>query len=155
MKRRTFLQSTLAGSVITIAAGAGLLKPTDAFAARWPKKAFNTKKDVNKAISALYGSSSTIASDKISIKAPIQAENGNLVPVKVTAKMPGVQSIALLVSGNPRPLATSIDLSGAKGYYRANLKMRKTSNLNVIVKAGGKLYKKVQKIKVTVGGCGG
>ena len=154
MKRRTFLKSTLAGSVVAVAAGAGLLKPTDVFAARWPRKAFKAK-DANKAISALYGSSSASTSGKISIKAPIQAENGRLVPVKISANMAAVESIALLVPGNVSSLATSVNLSGAKGYYRTNIKMRKTSNLIVVVKAGGKLYKRVKKVKVTVGGCGG
>jgi len=35
------------------------------------------------------------------------------------------------------------------------LKMAKTSNVIVIVEAGGKLYSTTKEVKVTVGGCGG
>ena len=154
MKRRTFLKGTMAGSVIAVAAGAGLLKPTQVMAASWPKKAFNAK-GIPDAIKALYGSSNASAHKAIKIDAPLQAENGGLVPVKVSANIAKIESIAMLVSKNPAPLATSIDLFGAKGFYRANLKMRKSSDLIAVVKAGGKLYKKSHKIKVTVGGCGG
>ncbi|GMQ92228.1 MAG: hypothetical protein BMS9Abin11_1550 [Gammaproteobacteria bacterium] len=155
MKRRTFLKGTMAGGVIAVAAGAGLLKPTQVMAARWPKSAFKAKA-IPDAIKALYGSSNPVTNNRaIKIDAPLQAENGGLVPIKVTANIARVESIAMLVSKNPQPLATSIDLFGAKGFYRANLKMRKSSDLVAIVKAGGKLYKKSHKIKVTVGGCGG
>jgi len=34
-------------------------------------------------------------------------------------------------------------------------KMAKTSNVIVIVEAGGKLYSATKEVKVTVGGCGG
>lgn len=154
MKRRTFLKGTMAGGVIAIAAGAGLLKPTQVMAASWPKKAFNSKA-IPDAIKALYGSSNAANNNAIKIDAPLQAENGGLVPVKVSANIAKIESIAMLVSNNFRPLATSIDLFGAKGFYRANLKMRKSSDLVAVVKAGGKLYKKTHKVKVTVGGCGG
>ena len=35
------------------------------------------------------------------------------------------------------------------------LKMAKTSNVIVVVEAGGKLYSATKEVKVTVGGCGG
>jgi sulfur-oxidizing protein SoxY len=35
------------------------------------------------------------------------------------------------------------------------LKMAKTSNVTVIVEAGGKLFSATKEVKVTVGGCGG
>ena len=154
MKRRTFLKGTMAGGIIAVAAGAGLLKPTQVMAASWPKKAFNAN-SIPDTIKALYGSANAANSSAIKIDAPLQAENGGLVPVKVSANIAKIESIAMLVSKNPHPLATSIDLFGAKGFYRANLKMRKSSDLVAVVKAGGKLYKKSHKIKVTVGGCGG
>lgn len=154
MKRRTFMKGTMAGGVIAVAAGAGLLKPTQVMAASWPKSAFKAKA-IPDAIKSLYGSSNAASHKGIKIDAPLQAENGGLVPVKVTANIAKIESIAMLVSKNPQPLATSIDLFGAKGFYRANLKMRKSSDLVAVVKAGGKLYKKSHKVKVTVGGCGG
>ena len=35
------------------------------------------------------------------------------------------------------------------------IKMAKTSNVMVVVEAGGKLYSATKEVKVTVGGCGG
>ena len=35
------------------------------------------------------------------------------------------------------------------------IKMAKTSNVIVVVEAGGKLYSATKEVKVTVGGCGG
>ena len=35
------------------------------------------------------------------------------------------------------------------------IKMAKTSNVVVVVEAGGKLYSATKEVKVTVGGCGG
>jgi sulfur-oxidizing protein SoxY len=35
------------------------------------------------------------------------------------------------------------------------IKMAKTSNVIVVVEAGGKVYSTTKEVKVTVGGCGG
>jgi Predicted secreted protein len=35
------------------------------------------------------------------------------------------------------------------------IKMARTSNVIVVVEAGGKLYSATKEVKVTVGGCGG
>ena len=43
----------------------------------------------------------------------------------------------------------------AGGMFSARIKMGQTSPVNCYVKAGGKVYKTSQEIKVTVGGCGG
>ncbi|HEC12218.1 MAG TPA: thiosulfate oxidation carrier protein SoxY [Acidiferrobacteraceae bacterium] len=155
MKRRTFMKGSLAGSVLAVAAGSGLLKPTDVLAAGWPKGAFDAQSEADM-LSSLYGSSSASASGKIRIKAPIQAENGRVVPVKVQASLANVESIAVAVAKNPRPLATSVNLSGgATGYYSTRIKMGKTSKVTAYVKAGGKLHTASKTVKVTVGGCGG
>lgn len=155
MKRRTFLKGAMAGSVLAVAAGSGLLKPTEVLAASWPSDAFkaNNMKD---AIKALFGSSTTSASKAIKIKAPIQAENGAVVPISVSTKMKGVKGIGIFVEKNPVPLAASIDTSGgASGFFSARIKMGKTSPIHVVVNSGGKLHVAKKIIKVTVGGCGG
>lgn len=155
MKRRTFLKGTLAGSVLAVAAGAGLLRPTEVLAADWPKSAF-TAHNMNDALQGLYGSSAHSANKAIKIKAPLQAENGAVVPVAIDAsKIKGVESVAILVEKNPSPLVASVDTPGAAGFFSARIKMGKTSPVVAVVKAGGKLYSAKKTIKVTVGGCGG
>ncbi|HJX18396.1 MAG TPA: thiosulfate oxidation carrier protein SoxY [Acidiferrobacterales bacterium] len=154
INRRTFLKGTVAGSVLAVAASAGLLTPTRVLAAAWPAAAFDAK-SIDDALKGLYGTSATADSKAITIKAPIQAENGAVVPIAVSTSLPGVEGIAILVQANNQPLVASVALSGAVGYFSARMKMGKTSDVKVIVKSGGKLHMASQQIKVTVGGCGG
>jgi sulfur-oxidizing protein SoxY len=154
INRRTFLKGTLAGSVVAVAATAGLLQPTRVLAAAWPAGAFDAK-GIDEALKSLYGTSAAADSKAISIKAPLQAENGAVVPIAVSTTLPNVESIAILVAANERPLVASVALSGAAGYFSARMKMGKTSDVKVAVKSGGKLHVATQQIKVTVGGCGG
>ena len=154
INRRTFLKGTVAGSVLAVAASAGLLTPTRVLAAAWPAAAFDAK-SVDDALKGLYGTSAAADSKAITIKAPIQAENGAVVPIAVSTSLPGVEGIAILVQANNQPLVASVALSGAVGYFSARMKMGKTSDVKVIVKSGGKLHMASQQIKVTVGGCGG
>jgi len=155
IKRRTFLKGTLASGVVAAAAGAGLLRPSEVLAAEWPKSSGFHGTDVNAALKKIFGSSSAADSSKIKIEAPIQAENGAVVRVSGETSM-NAQGMAILAVNNPAVLAAYVDLSGpAKGYFRTHIKMGKTSDVIVVVKSGGKLYKATQKIKVTVGGCGG
>ena len=154
INRRTFLKGTVAGSVLAVAASAGLLTQTRVLAAAWPAAAFDAK-SVDDALKGLYGTSAAADSKAITIKAPIQAENGAVVPIAVSTSLPGVEGIAILVQANNQPLVASVALSGAEGYFSARMKMGKTSDVKVIVKSGGKLHMATQQIKVTVGGCGG
>ena len=152
--RRTFLKGTVAGSVLAVAASAGLLTPTRVLAAAWPAAAFDAK-SVDDALKSLYGTSAAADSKAITIKAPIQAENGAVVPIAVSTSLANVEAIAIMVAGNNQPLVANVNLNGAVGYFSARMKMGKTSDVKVIVKSGGKLHMATQQIKVTVGGCGG
>ena len=94
MKRRIFLKGSLATGAIGVAASAGLLTPRASLAA-WSKDAFEAK-DVNSALTGLFGSSDLTGSDKIKIKAPDIAENGAVVPVSVTTSIGGAESISII-----------------------------------------------------------
>ncbi|GMT39518.1 MAG: hypothetical protein IEMM0001_0253 [bacterium] len=154
MKRRTFLKGTVATSALAVAAGAGLLRSGQALAAGWPTAAFAAT-DLAAASKAVFGSKGAVSKD-IKIKAPLQAENGAVVPIKISTALPDVKSIAIFVAKNPRPLATKVDFSGgAEGFYTTRVKMGKTSDVFAYVNSGGKILKNSAMIKVTVGGCGG
>lgn len=153
-KRRTFLKGAGAASTVVVAVAAGLLKPTELLAAEWNKAAFDAK-GVPDALKALNSAGAADSKD-ITIKAPDIAENGSVVPVEVTSKIAGTTNIALLVEKNPSPLTANFDLAnGADGYVSTRIKMGQTSNVRVVVKAGGKSYTAVKEVKVTIGGCGG
>ena len=153
-KRRTFLKGAGAAGTVAVAVAAGLLKPTEVLAAEWNKAAFDAK-GMPDALKVLNATGSADSKD-ITIKAPDIAENGAVVPVEVTSKIAGTSSIALMVEKNANPLAASFDLAnGADGYVSTRIKMGQTSNVRVVVKAGGKSYTAVKEVKVTIGGCGG
>ncbi|HCX86408.1 MAG TPA: thiosulfate oxidation carrier protein SoxY [Gammaproteobacteria bacterium] len=154
MKRRIFLKGSLAAGTLAVAAGAGMLTPTRVLAATWPKAAFESKTEAD-ALNAFFGTSEVEQSDQVSIKAPLQAENGAVVPIKVMTSLEGVEAIAIITIKNPSPYTTSLQVAGAGGLYSTRIKMGQTSPVNCYVKAGGKLYLASQEIKVTVGGCGG
>ncbi|MDO9220916.1 MAG: thiosulfate oxidation carrier protein SoxY [Thiobacillus sp.] len=151
--RRNVLKGAAGASTVAIAVAAGLLKPTQAMAA-WNAAAFDAK-NVGDAMKGL-GISSPVDSKDIVIKAPDIAENGAVVPVEVTSKIPGTTSIAIIAEKNGTPLVGDFTLSGgAQGFISTRIKMGQTSLVRAVVKAGGKSYTAAKEVKVTIGGCGG
>jgi len=154
MKRRVFLKGSLASGMVAVAVGAGMLSPRQVLAT-WPKDAF-TAKNVNDAMSGLFGTDLAPASDAIKLTAPDIAENGAVVPVKVHVDMKDVESISIIAENNQTPLIASFNLAdNTHGYISTRIKMGKTSNVIAVVKAGGKVYSARKEVKVTIGGCGG
>ena len=152
MKRRSFLKGSIATSTLTVAAGAGLLHPA-AVLADYPTAAFDAE-DAMSAVNSFMGSSEASESGDIELKAPVQAENGAVVPIKATANGP-TEALAIVVEGNPRPLVMSATFSNANGFLSGRIKMGQTSNVIAYAKTPGGIIKATQEVKVTVGGCGG
>lgn len=152
--RRTFLKNAgIAGSVV-VAIAAGLLKTGEAFAAAWNANAFGAKK-LDEAMSASGYSGATESKD-IDIKVPEIAENGAVVPVEASSKIPGTTSLAIFADKNPTPLIATFDfMAGTEPYIVTRIKMGQTSMVRVVVTAGGKKYMASKEVKVTIGGCGG
>jgi sulfur-oxidizing protein SoxY len=145
------------GSVALAGLSIGALPPLTAFAAandKYPEDAFK-QKDNKEAIRLLYGRAAE-PSDKIKLDAPEIAENGAVVPISVSTSLADVTSIAFVVPENPNVLAAYYKIpQGTLPNVANRLKMAKTSNVTVIVEAGGKLFSATREVKVTVGGCGG
>jgi len=155
MQRRLFLRKTLSASALLLAGGAGALKSLVAHALEWPAALFDLENEPD-VVKGLFGDTEITESSDVVIKAPLQAENGAVVPIKVSTSLPGTTMIAIVVEKNPVPYISSINLGeSAGGFYSARIKMGETSNVTAFVSAGDKVYKASQEIKVTVGGCGG
>src|SRR6476661_8798454 len=121
---------------------------------KYPEEAFKQKSEAD-AIKALYGKTAE-PSDKVKMDAPEIAENGSVVPISVTTTLADVTSISFLVSENPVALVASYKIpAGTLPSVANRIKMARTSNVIVVVEAGGKLYSANKEVKVTVGGCGG
>ncbi len=92
----------------------------------------------------------------ITITAPEIAENGNTVPVSVSA--PGAVAIMLLAAGNPEPAVATFTFGPAAGSQMAATRIRlaKTQDVIALAKmADGSIKQTSATIKVTIGGCGG
>ncbi len=151
--RRHLLRAVLTGSAMSAALAAGLLAPLRALAGEWAQAAFDAT-DVDAAMSKA-GIVNPAPSDGIVIKAPEIAENGAQVPIEVQSTISGTRVIYILVDKNPQPMAGSFELlSGAEPFISTRIKMGETSNLRVVVEAGGKYFMAAREIKVTIGGCG-
>jgi sulfur-oxidizing protein SoxY len=153
--RRLILQG--AGSVALLGLGNLALGFAPAFSAandKYPEQAFKQKSEAD-AIKSLFGKTAE-PSDKVKLDAPEIAENGAVVPVSVSTTLADVTSISFLVAENPNALVASYEIPAGTVPNVANrIKMAKTSNVIVVVEAGGKLYSATKEVKVTVGGCGG
>lgn len=133
----------------------GLIAPARADnAPGWPEKAFKADKQ-DAALAALYGKTLEMSTD-VSLETPDIAENGAVVPISVSTKLPKVTSISILVPENPYALAASYQLpDGTLPQVSCRLKMAKTTKVIAVVESDGKLYAAANDVKVTLGGCGG
>jgi len=111
-------------------------------------------KSVEEALKAIGGQAAS--SDQVSVVSPDIAENGAVVPVGATSKLPNTTEIFLMVEKNPTPLAAGFMIpAGTTADVQTRLKMGQSTNVIAIVKADGKLYSATKETKVTLGGCGG
>ncbi len=152
--RRNVLRAGGGASLLALLAAAGMLRPDAAFAADWNQKAFDAK-NLKDAFDAL-GADGRADSADIVMVAPEIAENGAVVPIGATSKIPGTESIAILIAKNPNPLAAVFEIpAGTEPGVMTRVKLAQTSDVYILVKARDKYYATRKEIKVTIGGCGG
>ena len=145
-KRRDFL------GVILAATASALLLPLRAVAAIWNKAAFDSIKldeaTKNLAINA------EIPSKDIEITAPNRAENGAIVQIEITSRIPNTEAIAVFVEKNPTALIGNFMFSnGAMPQIVTRIKMAETSDIKIIVKAGNQYYSNAKNVIVLESGC--
>lgn len=151
IKRRIILKGTLASGIMGSAIGIGLLRPNVVRAA-WPENNFH-KTSLNDAMHSLGVSDLSMTTD-ITINAPKLAEHGALVPITIHSEIPDIEQISILVDKNPQPLCATFELNqNCRGYVSTRIKMKTTSNVIAVVKAGGKYYSNRTVVDVAIGGC--
>jgi len=92
----------------------------------------------------------------VELTAPEIAENGNTVPVSVSAA--GAASIMLIATANPRPEVATFHFGKLAGSSSASTRIRLagTQDLIAVAKmADGSFAMGKRSVKVTIGGCGG
>ncbi|MEP1743889.1 MAG: thiosulfate oxidation carrier protein SoxY [Kangiellaceae bacterium] len=151
LTRRNFIVDLLKGSSFIALATSF---PTMAFA-KWNEKAFKAKQ-LKQALESKYGKQQIVDSGDILLKAPTIAENGAVVPIRVSTNIANTNNISLFVKDNPTPLIASLNFGETSiPEIQIRIRMAKTSEVIAIVEADGKLYQTKQLVKVTIGGCGG
>lgn len=100
--------------------------------------------------------SAPLQSRLIELELPELSENGALVPVSVTSRLPRTTRIALLAEANPYPLVVRFDIApGTEPYVSTRVKLAQSCSVSAIVTADGRLYATQRSTAVTQGGCGG
>ena len=146
--RRVFLKK------MTAASSVGLLSSKTANA-KWLEDLFSIS-SIETSFAHSFETKAIALSDKINLKIPTIAENGAVVPLTVTSSLDNVEQIYIFVEKNPVPLVAIFNLSPElDAFVSARVKMAKTSQVTIIVKAESRLYKTQKLVKVTIGGCGG
>ncbi len=154
MQRREVLKSGVGAGLFAALVSAGVLQPRDAVAASKLEAAFKATK-LDEALKGL-GAADAAASGDVVLGAPDIAENGAVVPIEMESKLANTEMIALLIEKNPSPLAAVFHVTaGAVPRLKTRVKMGQSSDVIVLVKAGGKFYMTKKEVKVTLGGCGG
>ena len=150
--RRSLLQRCCRVGAVAAGFAAGLLKPVLALAAEWNKAAF----DATSIAEALKqsGAVGAFESKDLLLKVQEHAENGAVVQMEVTSRIPGTTSIAIFVEKNPRPLVAEVTFqNGAEPYLFLVTKMAETSRIRAVARAGGKSYFTAKEVSVTTSGC--
>ena len=92
----------------------------------------------------------------VTIDAPEIAENGNTVPITVSA--PGAVEIRLYAMGNPLPGVASFKFGPLAASQTASTRCRLAGTQDVVAvakMADGSFVQASKEVKVTIGGCGG
>jgi len=107
------------------------------------------------AIAAFTGGAE-IGEGGVTLTAPEIAENGNTVPVGVSAE--GASAVMLLALGNPNPNVATFSFGELAGSATASTRIRLAGTQDVVAiakMADGSFKQASQTVKVTIGGCGG
>ncbi|MHA3916134.1 thiosulfate oxidation carrier protein SoxY [Halovulum sp. GXIMD14793] len=97
-----------------------------------------------------------VADGDIDLTTPEIAENGNTVPVEVSA--PGAKMVAIFAEGNPEADVVIFKFGALAGSQSASTRIRLAKTQNVIAVAqmeDGSFRRTANEVKVTIGGCGG
>ena len=105
---------------------------------------------------AAFTGGADVAEGGVTLTAPEIAENGNTVPVSVSAE--GAEAILLLAAGNPTPDVATFKFGELSGSQSASTRIRLAGTQDVVAvakMADGTFARASSTVKVTIGGCCG
>jgi sulfur-oxidizing protein SoxY len=163
-RRRALKILGTAGLVASIASF-GLVTPMQVLAAT-PTSLGMPQPDepVADTLSRLFGDRALQpAGERIKLDAPLIAENGSVVPIRIKSDLPMatdnyVKHVYIISDKNRRPMNAKFTFAPESGELSVatNVRLATTSDVRVIAEmSDGTLWEAKQEVKVTVGGCGG
>lgn len=94
-------------------------------------------------------------SGHITLQLPDVADNGAVVPVSVSSRLPGTREILIVVDGNPQPLAVRFTIpDGTEPFVATRIRMAGSGTVYAAVRTDDGLYAVARETEVSVSGCG-
>ena len=105
---------------------------------------------------AAFTGGAEVGEGGVTLNAPEIAENGNTVPIEVSAE--GAAEIMVLALGNPTPPVATFKFGPLAASHDASTRIRLAQTQEIVAIAkmqDGSFTKASATVKVTIGGCGG
>lgn len=148
--RRNFLKTSLA-----LGATLASLLDTNLVNADWNATDF-APGSLDATLKQLLNGKPLVATDKIELNIPEIAENGAVVPITVSTRLPDIQRISIVAEKNPVPLAIQSELlPELEPFMSARLKLASTGFVYALAETDKTIFSIKKLVKVTIGGCGG
>lgn len=149
MNRREFCKTTTAAFALSLFAGGSLFAD---------EKKMPTIEEIIAQFTGGKGATKSL----VTLQAPEIAENGLVVPLKVSVDASAKdgrfpKKIHLIAPGNPVPLICNMSFSKKNGsaYMATRAKLAKSQDVIALVELGdGSFVYDTKMVKVTIGGCG-
>ena len=157
--RRQFLARLSQGFCLGLIASVTPWRAWAGLAEEFPTEDILEYTKLDEAIAEYTGNSKLRTDDRVVLDAPLIAENGNVVPIKIDMRSldQPVEQVAFFVANNPRPFNSVYHFhSKAQAFVSFRIKMLESSDVVAVAKLGsGEFVTNTANIKVTTGGCGG
>ena len=145
--RRNILRGTFSTAMLSVAAAAGILRPSRALASDMRYRLHENLRALQRADPAY--------TNAIWLKAPNIAEDGASVFIEFACALPEVDSLFVFVDKNPQPLAAAFQIAPeVVPALEMRVKVAQTAHVWVVARSAGKFYKTAKSVTVTAGGCG-
>ena len=154
MNRRKFLKTAaISGAVVAVSPAL-----TGSFKAEAKGEGLK-KRTLEEAMKDILKGKKPVESEKVKLIAPSIAENGAVVPIKVSVVEPieNVKAIHIFAEKNPDPWTVSAHLTPQNGkpYFATRIRLAKTMNVYAVAElSDGSAIMAKKAVKVTIGGCG-
>lgn len=149
-KRRHFLRQ-----IITLSSYTTGLIFSKVSLGNWLASDFS-KQAIDATLKQQFGDQILLTTPKIKLKLPRVAENGSVVPITITSSIDNIDTVYIFAEKNPVPFIAKFSLAPElETFIGARFKMKETCDVIVVVHADGQYYQTRQRVKVTLGGCGG